>query len=672
MLGMGKKRPSGSPDEAERTLFRELGDKQDQGGRRSRRRYAGLAVLVFCLAVGATIVPLASSVNPDIADFELDGNIVQDSATTPPDDWATIINASGNPTGLGSALSTDFVDDPIGPTDKAYGSGSNKDINDISTWSWATSTVTPGKDNIGAAYAAVYVEDGNEILYFGQERALDDKGGDANMGFWFLKDPTVGINANGTFNGHHQVGDILIQSSLTNGGGISEIHVFKWNGSGITEITGLAEGACTGGKLGTQNACGIANTSPITRPWNALPLGAPYFFEGGLNLSSLFPGEPVPCFSSFLTDTRTSASNSAELKDFANGNLNTCGSITIHKDAQPDDASQPFPFSATGGLSPATFSLTDPGSATQPFDNLQPGTYSITEGSLPGGWSLSNINCTKSGPGTSFSRNNSTMNITLGLAGHVDCIYVNTFTKQTPTVTTDIHAGAGANDAAGAAAILSAAIGSTVHDKAAVAGVTGFPAPTGTVSFSVYAGVTDCSGSGTAAGTNVALVGGVAHPSGDVVVPAGGLSFKAHYNGDTKYNAADGPCEPLTGNRLSSSTVTDIHAGAGANDAAGAAAILSAAIGSTVHDKATVSGALTTPTGTVNFTVYTNATDCTGASQAAGTNVPLVGGVAHPSSDAVVGVNGLSFKAHYNGDATYLASDGLCEPLTPTSCRRRR
>ena len=81
---------------------------------------------------------------------------------------------------------------------------------------------------------------------------------------------------------------------------------------------------------------------------------------------------------------------------------------------------------------------------------------------------------------------------------------------------------------------------------------------------------------------------------------------------------------------------------------------------------------MTTPTGTVNFTVYTNATDCTGASQAAGTNVPLVGGVAHPSSDAVVGVNGLSFKAHYNGDATYLASDGLCEPLTPTSCRRRR
>ena len=53
---------------------------------------------------------------------------------------------------------------------------------------------------------------------------------------------------------------------------------------------------------------------------------------------------------------------------------------------------------------------------------------------------------------------------------------------------------------------------------------------------------------------------------------------------------------------------------AGVDDQAGAAAILSAPIGSTVHDKATVSGALTPPTGTVDFTVYTDAVNCTGAS----------------------------------------------------------
>ena len=48
------------------------------------------------------------------------------------------------------------------------------------------------------------------------------------MGFWFLQDPTVGVNADGKFSGDHVDGDILIQSSLTNGGGVSEIHVYKW------------------------------------------------------------------------------------------------------------------------------------------------------------------------------------------------------------------------------------------------------------------------------------------------------------------------------------------------------------------------------------------------------------------------------------------------------------
>ena len=97
-----------------------------------------------------------------------------------------------------------------------------------------------------------------------------------------------------------------------------------------------------------------------------------------------------------------------------------------------------------------------------------------------------------------------------------------------------------------------------------------------------------------------------------------GLSFKAHYSGNGTYLASDGVCEPLNPVKLSSSTVTDIHAGKGSDDQAGAAAILSAPIGSTVHDKATVSGALTPPTGTVDFTVYTDAVNCTGASVGAG------------------------------------------------------
>src|SRR5207342_481089 len=132
-----------------------------------------------------------------------------------------------------------------------------------------------------------------------------------------------------------------------------------------------------------------------------------------------------------------------------------------------------------------------------------------------------------------------------------------------------------------------------------------------------------------AAGTGVALVGGVAHPSADAVVGVNGLSFKAHYNGNATYLASDGACEPLSPAKLTPVVTTDVH-----NAAHGI--IATAAIGSTVHDKATVSGGLTTPTGTVTFTLYPNATDCTGASTGAGT-VALSGGVAHPSSDAIVG-----------------------------------
>ncbi len=202
-------------------------------------------------------------------------------------------------------------------------------------------------------------------------------------------------------------------------------------------------------------------------------------------------------------------------------------------------------------------------------------------------------------------------------------------------------------------AITSAPIGSTVHDQATVTGA--LTTPTGTVDFTVWAN-TSCDGTGTAAGTAVPLVAGVAHPSDTAVVGTTGLSFKAHYNGDDTYLASTSDCEPLTANKLASNTATEIH-NAAHN------AITSAPIGSTVHDQATVTGALTTPTGTVDFTVWAN-TSCDGTGTAAGTAVPLVAGVAHPSDTAVVGTTGLSFKAHYNGDDTYLASTSDCEPLT--------
>ena len=354
-------------------------------------------------------VPLAASANPDVSGFELDGNAASGSAQ----DW----------NGIGGYLDfTGFIDDGTGANDTGYGSGSNKDTNDVSTWSWAQTDVTPNKDDIVSAYASVYSEQNDLVLYFGQTRLLD-KSGDANVGFWFLQNP-VGLGSNGSFSGSHVDGDILVQSEFTNGGDVSGVQIYKWQGGGLSLVSNQAE--CTGGKLGTADACAIVNKGTISTDW-AGSVTAPYFFEGGLNLSALFP-QSVPCFSSFLTNTRTSQSETAELKDFAFGDIDTCGSITVKKVTSPAGAG-PFSFTTTGtGLS--NFDLS--GGGEKDFTKLQPGSYAVTEGTLPSAWALDSLSCTSSGPGSSTSTSGATANITLGFLGDVVCTYTN---KRQPQLT---------------------------------------------------------------------------------------------------------------------------------------------------------------------------------------------------------------------------------------------
>ena len=51
-------------------------------------------------------------------------------------------------------------------------------------------------------------------------------------------------------------------------------------------------------------------------------------------------------FSSFMAETSESQSVNENIADFALGDLNTCGSITVIKDAVPDDGEN-FSFSGT-------------------------------------------------------------------------------------------------------------------------------------------------------------------------------------------------------------------------------------------------------------------------------------------------------------------------------------
>src|SRR5207249_11162458 len=70
--------------------------------------------------------------------------------------------------------------------------------------------------------------------------------------------------------------------------------------------------------------------------------------------------------------------------------------------------------------------------------------------------------------------------------------------------------------------------------------------------------------------------------------------------------------------------------------------------GTTVHDRATVSGTGPTPTGTVNFTFYTSLDCSTGGSDEPTSALPSR--IAHVCAHLLVATGSHSSKAHYNGD----------------------
>jgi uncharacterized repeat protein (TIGR01451 family) len=344
--------------------------------------------------------------------------------------------------------------------------------------------------------------------------------------------------------------------------------------------------------------------------------------------------------------------------------------ITIVKDALPDDATS-FPFTASGAeMSPASFGLVDdgvhPAARTRTFADLANfgSSRTITEGALPTGWALTNVHCSIATPsGTKLGTvtpdgdgAGPTATFDLEEGNAATCTFTNQFTKGNTETSTAIHTGEDH-----ATSVTSVPLGSTVHDSATVSG-TGFGAPTGQVTFAWYATNDTCTGTPANAGT-VALTAAVADPSTSFgPLSAGSYSFKAAYAGDSNYDASDAACEPLHVSKADTTLVTSIHAGSDHTTS-----LTSAPLGSTVHDSATVSGTgYGAPTGDVTFTWFTDRDDCTGPSADAGT-VTLVGGVAHPSmSFGPLPAGAYSFRAHYGGDANYNESDADCEPLRVT------
>ena len=196
-----------------------------------------------------------------------------------------------------------------------------------------------------------------------------------------------------------------------------------------------------------------------------------------------------------------------------------------------------------------------------------------------------------------------------------------------------------------------ATVGTSIADKATVSGG---DSPTGTVTFTLYS---NPNGTGTPLFTdaNVPLSGGMATSTGYTATATGTDYWVATYNGDSNNATATSgtAAEPVTITTASPSINTSQQPP-------------SATVGSSIADKATVSGG-DNPTGTVTFDLYNNST-------ASGTPLftdteTLSGGMATSAGYTATATGTDYWVATYNGDSNNATatSGTAAEPVAITT-----
>jgi hypothetical protein len=365
-------------------------------GRRNGPRLLVIATVIGL--VGLYFIPAALAVH-DIK-FQLDGDVSASTTThvgtsTQALDWDSFFDTSGNTISgslTGGFTNADFQRDfrakNAAGTCSPTGAGTfcTADRSTFATGSKDTLNVSPGwqcnvdhnvnsKIDIMNAYALAFTNpvvdptDGkhHQLLYFGMEKNKDT--GDNNVAFWFLQSGAdcESTGGNTPWTGTHTDGDILIVSEFTNGGGVSTITAYRWNGGagGSLGTTAVANGGDCKTNLGGDTICATTNAGPnavtgtISTPWLTAnfddgvdhSLRATEFFEGGIDLTATSLGGK--CFNTFVGDTRSSQSLTATLFDYARGELGECNvSVTT------------TPQGVTGG----TTKLSDTGAITDLAD----------------------------------------------------------------------------------------------------------------------------------------------------------------------------------------------------------------------------------------------------------------------------------------------------------------
>ncbi len=336
--------------------------------RRHPQRSAGLVLLALMLAATMFLVGRQDTLaNLDPAVFELDRNIVANDAIPAAHDWSQVFAQAGH--GADKALFIPDATIPTTSTDDQPATGSTKDVLDMDGWNCKEAGLSPPKNDMANAFVASYtvtVAAGDfhgttqtteahphQLIYFGLDRINSDNG-NANVGFWMLKDNHDCDGSDGTATwtgGKHSKGDTLIVSEFTGGGGVSTIQVFVWcsdpaapdlkcgkstaltppaagKGDGALQLRFTGADCLTGSNVSAL-ACATVNVTggTLDPPWpyvgaagNAYEPGA--FFEGGIDATGL--GLDLRCAGTFVADTRSSQSTTAQLHDFSIGQVDLC------------------------------------------------------------------------------------------------------------------------------------------------------------------------------------------------------------------------------------------------------------------------------------------------------------------------------------------------------------
>ena len=354
----------------------------------NRRRLVGLTTAACLTAASITALTLSTPASAAVTDtFELEGNVLDNPASAPPD-WGastgtnSIFTVSG---GIGverTPLPANFLDagftrdfTPGSTSDSSTFTTGSKDTGNINSgqasWACVGANNVTDKGDIQNGYSAAFLDPTSQhlLLYFGMEKNAPN--GNNNMGVWFLRDGTVGCNNPSpggqglTFTGTHMDGDILLVAAFTGGGSTPTVSAYRWNGgaSGSLGTTAISTGGLCG-LPANANLCAITNdTTSVTTPWqtqdkatstpqNKTGLGTSLspdqFYEGAIDLTANgldhdSEGNPI-CINKFLFNTRSSQELGASLFDFASGDVETCAAPAIEtelfkKNASPPDTS---------------------------------------------------------------------------------------------------------------------------------------------------------------------------------------------------------------------------------------------------------------------------------------------------------------------------------------------